>query len=148
MDSMRPAQRRKAMQNNRGRTVPERRFAKALWHLGYRYLTSDGYRRRFDSRILGSPDIILASHGVLIFVDGCFWHGCERCHDFRSSCSIPWQEKIEQTRLRDARIRGKLRGMGWRVWRVWEHDLRRRRDFERSVARIDKRLSLLGRAPH
>lgn len=142
-DVMTPRQRRKAMKSNRGRTRPEKAFASALWRLGYRYLTSDGYRKRFGFRLPGNPDVILLGIQVVIFVDGCFWHGCTRCHDFRASCSSAWQAKIDGNRARDARNRQKLRRMGWRVWRVWEHDLRKKSTFEKSVARFRRRLQEL-----
>lgn len=146
MDVMTPTQRRKAMQSNRGRTKPEIAFASAIWRLGYRYLTSEGYRKRFGHRLPGNPDMILLGLQVAIFVDGCFWHGCNRCHDFDASCSSAWQTKIQKNRDRDARNRQKLRRLGWRVWRVWEHDLQKKSRFDKSIARFHRRLMELAEA--
>jgi DNA mismatch endonuclease (patch repair protein) len=140
---MTPEQRRKAMQSNRGRTQPELAVCKALWKLGFRYYTAKGYLTRTGVRLPGAPDLVLPRHKVAIFVDGCFWHGCKRCHDMDTWRSRWWQEKVEKTRGRDRSVRAKLRRMGWRVWAVWEHDLRRKQDFERSIARLSARLRRL-----
>jgi DNA mismatch endonuclease (patch repair protein) len=78
---------------------------------------------------------------VAIFIDGCFWHGCTRCHDFQKDCNDWWQDKIEANVARDRRQRSKLRKLGWRVWRVWEHDLRRNGDLEKIVIRLDRMLN-------
>ena len=124
-DCMQPEQRRKAMQSNRGRTGPERAFAASLWREGFRYLTSDGYRTLHGTRFPGQPDLIFTRMCVVIFVDGCFWHGCSRCHDFAADCNLAWQRKIEANRKRDHRVTMQLRRAGWRVIRIWEHGLRK-----------------------
>lgn len=140
-DVMTPEQRQKAMRSNRGRTGPELKLASALWRKGHRYLTSDGYRRRFGRSLLGNPDMVFLGKRVAIFIDGCFWHGCTRCHDFQKDCNDWWQDKIEANVARDRRQRSKLRKLGWRVWRVWEHDLRRNGDLEKIVIRLDRMLN-------
>ncbi len=142
-DVMTPGQRKKAMRSNRGRTGPERKLASALWRKGHRYMTSDGYRQRFGRSLLGNPDMIFTGKRVVVFVDGCFWHGCARCHNFEKDCNDWWQGKIESNKVRDRRQRRKLRRLGWHVWRVWEHDLRRARRFEKIVVRLDRMLSNL-----
>jgi len=80
---------------------------------------------------------------VVIFVDGCFWHGCGKCHDFKKDCNSWWQEKIFGNRMRDNRRRRRLRKLGWHVWRVWEHDLRQSVKFEKTIARLSKMLRAL-----
>jgi DNA mismatch endonuclease, patch repair protein len=140
MDTMTPSQRYLAMAHNRGRTKPERAFASALWKLGFRFLTADGYRSRFKSRFLGNGDMIFSRLRAVIFVDGCFWHGCRRCHDIQAECDAAWQEKIDTNRKRDRRVRTQLKRDGWNVIRVWEHDLRRKERFARSVSRVSSML--------
>ena len=135
-DVMTPEQRHKAMRSNRGRTGPERMLASALWTRGYRFLTTDGYQSRFGQALVGHPDIIFTRIRVAIFVDGCFWHGCKRCHDFEKDCNQWWRKKIATTRERDRRNRRRLRKLGWRVCRVWEHDLRRKAKYERTLDRL------------
>ena len=141
MDVMTPQQRRKAMQSNRGRTGPERRFAQEVWRAGFRFLTADGYRARYGRQFLGNPDLIFTRKRVVIFVDGCFWHGCNRCHDFENDCNERWQEKIATNVARDKRIRRKLRRQNWFVIRVWEHQLNTETKFERACERVTELLA-------
>lgn len=60
---------------------------------------------------------------VCVFVDGCYWHGCPRHFKTPGTNSGWWAEKIEANWERDARQTRLLRLAGWRVMRVWEHDL-------------------------
>ena len=136
MDIMTPTQRRKAMQSNRGRTGPERKLASLLWRAGHRFLTADGFRKRRGIRFLGQPDLIFLRKRLIIFVDGCFWHGCHDCHDFVADCSQFWQDKIRGNAERDRRITLTLRRQGWKVVRVWEHDLRNQKGLLRTVGRL------------
>ena len=141
-DVMRAEQRRKAMQSNRGRTGPELALASLLWSKGLRYLTANGYRKRYGERLLGQPDLIFTRKKVVVFVDGCFWHGCRRCHDFEADCNEAWQDKIGANVKRDRRVRARLRRQGWAVIRVWEHDIRtkdRLQDTADRVAQIIRR---------
>jgi DNA mismatch endonuclease (patch repair protein) len=85
----------------------------------------------------GRPDFVFRDHRVAVFVDGDFWHGW-RFPLWRDKLSETWEAKIEATRLRDSRNFRRLRRSGWRVVRVWEHQLAR--DPEGSVARIKKAL--------
>ena len=129
------------MQANRGRTGPELKLASLLWHAGHRFLTADGYRRRWGVRFIGQPDLIFTRKKVVIFVDGCFWHGCRRCHDFENDCNRFWQDKIRRNVDRDKQITLTLRRQGWKVVRVREHDLRRKDDLAAASAKL---LGLLG----
>lgn len=80
---------------------------------------------------------------IVIFVDGCFWHGCRRCHDFERDCNVYWLSKILANKARDLRVRARLRRQGWRVIRVWEHDLRRKDRFVRVVERVRAALMMI-----
>lgn len=143
-DCMTPRQRRHAMQSNRGRTRPERELARRLWRLGLRYWTADGYRRRMGRRFFGSPDLIFTTRQVVVFVDGCFWHGCRRCHDFDHDLNVEWQAKILTNVERDKKVRRRLRRDGWRVLVVREHQLRRKDGFERVTERLVRSITTNG----
>jgi hypothetical protein len=39
-----------------------------------------------------------------------------------------WRAKLDGNRRRDRRVSRQLRRLGWRVLRVWEHDLRPKRE--------------------
>jgi DNA mismatch endonuclease (patch repair protein) len=73
-----------------------------------------------------------------VFVDGDFWHGW-RFPVWRDKLSEVWEAKIAATRHRDARNFRRLRRSGWRVVRIWEHQLAR--DADGCVARIREALN-------
>ena len=61
---------------------------------------------------------------LAVFVDGCFWHGCpEHYVRPRSSNAGFWAQKLQDNVSRDERQTLRLEADGWRVLRVWEHEL-------------------------
>src|SRR5947207_2986434 len=83
-----------------------------------------GWRR--NVRLPGRPDPVFRSERVVVFLDGCFWHGCRKCA-LRSKSNIEyWSPKIAGNAARDRRISAKLRSAGWTVFRVWEHQIKHR----------------------
>lgn len=92
-----------------------------------RFLFGNGFRYRVNVRGLpGKPDIVLRKYGVVIFINGCFWHGHENCKYFKipKTRSDWWQDKIERNIKRDAKVRDELRQIGWRTMVVWECQLK------------------------
>jgi DNA mismatch endonuclease (patch repair protein) len=83
-----------------------------------------GWRRH--APILGRPDFVFARERVAVFVDGCFWHGCAKHCRMPASNRKYWLAKIERNIRRDRATRKTLRAEGWRVVRVWEHELKAR----------------------
>jgi DNA mismatch endonuclease (patch repair protein) len=85
-----------------------------------------GWRRR--QKVFGKPDFIFRRVRLALFVDGCFWHGCAK------HCKIPagnrafWKKKFTANKARDRRVNRELRRLGWRVMRIWEHELAKRGD--------------------
>jgi DNA mismatch endonuclease (patch repair protein) len=80
-----------------------------------------GWRRQ--ASVFGRPDFIFAKPRVALFVDGCFWHGCPKHATRPKNNRAFWRRKLAANRARDARVTRTLRRAGWRVVRVWEHDL-------------------------
>lgn len=80
-----------------------------------------GWRRHLP--LAGRPDFVFRSRKLVIFVDGCFWHGCSRCYVAPKTRSKFWQLKIEGNMARDKRVSGVLKKAGFRVLRVKECDL-------------------------
>ncbi len=73
----------------------------------------------------GRPDIVFTRAKICVFIDGDFWHG----YDFETwedKLTPFWQKKIGDTIERDRRNFSALREIGWRVVRVWTHDVRKR----------------------
>ena len=83
-----------------------------------------GWRR--NRNVFGKPDFIFPPVKLAVFVDGCFWHGCPRCYRKPKSNRKFWQDKINRNRERDSEVNRHLRSAGWRVVRIWEHDLAKR----------------------
>ncbi len=75
--------------------------------------------------IFGNPDFVFDRECVIVFVDGCFWHGCKTCRNIPSTNRKFWKEKIEGNKRRDKAVTRKLRRSGWAVIRFWEHQVRR-----------------------
>jgi DNA mismatch endonuclease, patch repair protein len=88
--------------------------------------------------VVGKPDFVFPEPQLAVFVDGCFWHGCPRCKRIPSSNTLYWGPKIERNRNRDRRVGKTLRSGGWKVLRVWEHQLA---NISSVVARIEMLVS-------
>lgn len=88
-----------------------------------RALHSEGLRFRLHRRIEGiAVDISFPSSRVAVLVDGCFWHGCPKHATFPKSNQAYWLPKLAENKTRDVRQSKLLRGAGWRLFRIWEHD--------------------------
>ncbi|MDP2208177.1 MAG: very short patch repair endonuclease [Bacteroidota bacterium] len=70
----------------------------------------------------GSPDIVFQDMKIAVFVDGDFWHGW-RFPVWEHKLTSFWHKKISTNRKRDQRNFRKLRSLGWRVIRIWQHQL-------------------------
>ncbi|WP_373324387.1 very short patch repair endonuclease [Tepidiforma flava] len=87
-------------------------------------LTSSGLQFVLNPRdITGKPDIVIPSLKFAIFLDGCFWHGCDLHCRMPKTNSDYWKTKIATNKLRDSLVTTVLMINGWRVWRIWEHDI-------------------------
>jgi DNA mismatch endonuclease, patch repair protein len=86
----------------------------------------------------GTPDFAFRREKMAIFIDGCFWHGCPRCYKAPSRNAAFWKKKIVGNRRRDRRVTGELRERGWRVIRLWEHELK---SPAKVVSRLQQELS-------
>jgi DNA mismatch endonuclease (patch repair protein) len=82
-----------------------------------------GWRRK--AALVGSPDFTFWKERLVVFVDGCFWHGCSHCYRAPVRNVSYWQWKIAVNRRRDRRVSRLLRQEGWRVLRVRECSLRK-----------------------
>jgi DNA mismatch endonuclease (patch repair protein) len=69
------------------------------------------------------PDFIFRPQKLAVFVDGCFWHGCPLHATKPKANAEKWQRKLEGNVARDKRAVKALEAAGWRVLRVWEHEL-------------------------
>ena len=98
-------------------TKLELRLKKFLKNLGFIYQPKNVY---------GRPDFAHKKEKVAIFIDGCFWHKCPKHFTAPKSSEKFWKNKINRNAERDREVTKRLKRGGWKVIRVWEHDLKKR----------------------
>lgn len=109
----------------------------------FRQLRISGWRRHVEIRskrgegheFRVKPDFVFPRLKIAVFVDGCFWHGCPVHRSTPQNNAAFWANKFLKNRARDLLVNRALREAGWRVIRIWEHQLTRR-----NVARLKSRL--------
>ena len=80
--------------------------------------------------LFGKPDFVFPKLKLAVFVDGCFWHGCPLHATQPKTNAAFWRKKISANRTRDRLVTRTLRRRGWRVLRVWEHELKRNNEHK------------------
>lgn len=103
-----------------------------------------GWRR--NSSAFGKPDFVFPKERVAIFADGCFWHGCPKHASAPKNRAEWWESKLSRNRARDRLVTRTLRAQGWRVVRIWECALARRRE-RRVVRRLIDALAKVSSTP-
>lgn len=98
-----------------------------------KYLFSQGFRYRVNvSNLPGKPDIVFKKYKIVIFINGCFWHGHENC----ARSVLPetrrewWANKIQNTKERDMLEYIQLQQDGWLVLVIWECQLKPKKQLE------------------
>lgn len=107
-------------------TKPELLLRNELWKRGFRY--------RIKNNLPGKPDLVFARHKMVVFVDGCFWHKCPNHFTLPKTNTDFWSEKINKNVERDKRNNSDLKKLGWKVIRIWEHDIKQ--DVSTAVCKI------------
>jgi DNA mismatch endonuclease (patch repair protein) len=77
-----------------------------------------------SKEFLGTPDFAFPRAGVVVFIDGCFWHGCPTCGHIPKTNEPYWVAKIGRNKRRDKKYSRELRRQGFKVIRIWECALR------------------------
>lgn len=106
----------------------EIRFRKKLWAEGFRY-------RKNSTKHFGKPDIVLSKYKTVIFIDSCFWHGCRKHGMIPETRKNFWSQKIKRNKDRDKEVTKYYKKSDWKIFRIWEHDLRKK-DFEFDFGKI------------
>lgn len=102
-------------------TLPEKRVRRFIHGRGLRF-------KLHPPDLPGKPDIVLPKWKTIIFVHGCFWHGCSLCDHGRrkpKSNKAFWEEKIRKNIARDSLRQRELRELGWSVFVIWECQTRK-----------------------
>lgn len=81
-----------------------------------------GYR--ISDKILGKPDLYFRKQKIAVFIDGCFWHKCQRCFKKPKSNNHYWDRKIKDNVARDKKINQRLKKQDIIVLRFWEHEIK------------------------
>lgn len=106
-----------------------RKLCRELGYTGYRLHRKD---------IPGKPDIAFIGKKVVIFVNGCFWHG----HNCPSGAKKPktnsdyWQEKIKRNKQRDVKNQKLLKAAGWRSLVIWGCEIKQPEVMRAKVVRF------------
>lgn len=117
------------MRNTRPRdTTPELKLRRALHARGLRYRVNS----RPEPDLRTKADVVFSRARVAIYVDGCFWHACPEHGNLPKANREWWRQKLATNVQRDRVTEKALSERGWRVVRVWEHELP-----ESAASRID-----------
>jgi DNA mismatch endonuclease (patch repair protein) len=85
------------------------------------------------------PDFVFRKQRTVIFVDGCFWHGCPKHATWPAHRAAWWRRKIEGNKTRDRVVNRALHRAGWKVVRIWEHEFAKKNEARLS-SRIQRAL--------
>jgi DNA mismatch endonuclease, patch repair protein len=90
-----------------------------------KFLYAHGIRYRLHAKLPGKPDIVIRKMNVVLFVNGCFWHGHTNCKyaTIPKSNTAFWLSKISGNADRDEKNRQILEEDGWEVLTIWGCEL-------------------------
>lgn len=120
----------KVMSANKGKnTKPELFVRKALWAAG-----AKGYRLNWK-KAPGRPDIAFPGKKLAVFINGCFWHRCNKCSPKAPKTNVEfWNKKFHRNIERDKEKENQLTGLGWKVLVIWECEIKD--DLQRAINRV------------
>lgn len=93
-------------------TIPELEFQRFLIRLNIQFRTHEP--------LMGQPDIFIEPN-ICIFIDGDYWHN------------------LWYVQKRDAEVNNVLQKQGYKVIRIWEHEIVNKKNWERSRNEAEKR---------
>jgi DNA mismatch endonuclease (patch repair protein) len=83
-----------------------------------------GWRRTYP--LIGKPDFVFPKKRIVIFVDGCFWHG-HNCRNVTPSDNAEfWEAKRLYNKKHDEEVTQTLAQKNWTVIRIWECELKKK----------------------
>ncbi|MFC5452188.1 very short patch repair endonuclease [Paenibacillus aestuarii] len=127
-DVLTKEQRKKNMSAIRStHTKLEDKVTNELWKRGLRF-------RKNVKDLKGKPDIAIKKYKTVIFIDSCFWHGCELHGHIPKSNIEFWESKIHRNKARDLETTLYYTNKDWHVLRIWEHEINA--DINSTIERI------------
>lgn len=83
-----------------------------------------GWRRTYP--LIGKPDFVFPKKRIVIYVDGCFWHG-HNCRNVTPSDNAEfWEAKRLYNKKHDEEVTQTLVQKNWTVIRIWECELKKK----------------------
>jgi len=90
-----------------------------------------GWRRHFP--LPGTPDFTFPKFKIVIFADGCFWHG-HHCRNISPKQNKEyWVKKQNRNIQRDEENTQLLINKGWAVIRIWECEITDEKKIEQKL---------------
>ncbi len=90
----------------------------------FKELGIKGWRRTYP--LIGKPDFVFPRKRIIVFVDGCFWHGHD-CRNVTPSANADfWNAKRLYNKEHDALVTETLQQKNWTVIRIWECELKKK----------------------
>ena len=83
-----------------------------------------GWRRTYP--LIGKPDCVFTKKRIVVFVDGCFWHGHNCRNVTPSQHKEYWDAKREYNIQHDKMVTEILQKKNWTVIRIWECELKKK----------------------
>ena len=85
--------------------------------------------RKHPKKVYGNPDAGHKGKKIAVFFDSDFWHGYDWKNQIKTIKSKKsfWITKIERNMERDKEVNKLLKKQGWKVIRLWEKDLSKKR---------------------
>ncbi len=107
-----------------------------------KYLFNKGFRFRKNVQTLpGKPDIVLPRYKVVIFINGCFWHGhtCKLGKRPQKN-QFFWNNKIDANIIRDKKQALELHSKGWKVILIWQCEIKNKTLCERRLLLLESEI--------
>ena len=93
-------------------------------------LKSLPYKYSKHPDVYGKPDFAFPEAKIVVFADSDFWHGfdwAKKKMELKTNKEF-WLKKIERNIARDAEVTNHLEEDGWKVIRLWGHDILKKPD--------------------
>lgn len=113
-------------------TAPERLVAREL-------RKREIYFSQYSKSLIGKPDFVFRKKKTVVFIDSDFWHGHKTRFIMPKSNLAYWKQKIKKNKERDGIVNSALKKDGWKVVRIWEHDIKS--SLNKSISKILKVLN-------
>jgi DNA mismatch endonuclease (patch repair protein) len=101
----------------------------------FRTYNIKGWRRNY--KLFGKPDFTFPKNRMVVFVDGCFWHG-HTCRNTKPQANSDyWEKKQSRNIKRDKEVTKTLEEKNWTVIRIWECELKNEEIIKQKLFMFD-----------